>query len=100
MTTTTNPSPDVPLPVGAVAADIWEGADPERVVMGPNRGITDTDVLIWTTAIQRADGRIDDRPEPPLLRISGHVELNSDQARELAAVLLEDAAEMDAWVAR
>jgi hypothetical protein len=80
---------NVPLPAGAALADIWEGDDPQRVIMGPNRGITDSDVIVWTTAIQSAGGRIYDGPEPPLVHIHGDPELNSDQARELAAVLLE-----------
>jgi hypothetical protein len=88
---------DVPLPPGAVFADIWKGHDPERVVSGPRRGITDADVVVWTTSIQRADGRISTEPEPPLVHISRGVELNSDQARELAALLLEIAAQMDRW---
>jgi hypothetical protein len=91
--------PNVPLPSGAVRADVWEGTDPERVVRGRDLGITDSDVTIWTTAIQRADGRISDGPEPPFVHIDGAVELNTDQCRELAAVLLGLAAELDGWVA-
>ncbi len=97
-TTTTNPYPDIPLPAGAVFGDIWEGDDPERVIMGPTRGITDTDITIWTSAIQRADGRIaPEQPEPPRVHVEGAVDLNSDQARELAAILLEAAADVDGW---
>jgi hypothetical protein len=98
--TTAITHPNVPLPAGAALADIWEGEHPQRVIMGPNRGITDSDVIVWTTAIQSADGRIDDGPEPPLVHIHGDPELNSDQAREPAAVLLECAAEMDGSTAR
>jgi hypothetical protein len=96
--TLTKPSPDVPLPAGGVRADKWEGADPERVVRGRDLAITDSDVRIWTTAIQRADGRISDGPEPPYVHMSGCVELNSDQARELAAVLRGLADELDGWL--
>jgi hypothetical protein len=99
-TTTTNPRPDIPLPPGAVFGDVWEGDDPERVIMGLNRGITDSDVIVWTTAIQRADGRVaPEQPEPPHVHIQTTWEdgLNSDQARELAAALLEAAAELDRW---
>ncbi|MGO9151757.1 hypothetical protein [Mycobacterium sp.] len=94
--------PNVPLPAGAVFGNIWEGDDPERVITGPNRGITDSDVFVRTTAIQRADGRIDVEPnEPPLVHIEGDTDgLNSDQVRELATVLLEAAAEMDGWATR
>ena len=68
--TTTSPRPDVPLPAGAVFGDIWQGDPAERVIMGQNRGITDSDVVIWTSAIQLADGRIEldegGVSEPPL----------------------------------
>jgi hypothetical protein len=58
--------PDVPLPAGAVFGDTWEGDGPQRVVMGPTRGISDTDFTIGTSAIQCAEGRIaPDQPEPP-----------------------------------
>jgi hypothetical protein len=99
MTTITTPFPDVPLPAGAVFGDVWEGTDPERVIQWPHRGVTDSDAIIRMTAIQRADGRIASEPEPPLVYIQHNTDsgLNSDQARELAAALLEAAAEMDAW---
>jgi hypothetical protein len=97
MTTTAKPSPNVPLPPGAVVAEIWEGDGPQRVIMGPHRGITDSDAVIWTTAIQLADGRVAPEPEPPLVHIYGDASLNSDQARELASALRECAAEMDGW---
>ena len=43
MTTTISTTPpDIPLPAGAVFGDAWEGDDPQRVIMGPLRGITDT----------------------------------------------------------
>jgi hypothetical protein len=103
MTAATNPIPDVPLPAGAVFGDDWEGDGPERVITGPERGITDGDVYVWTAAIQRADGRISAAPEPPGLHIVGYVSdmpLNRDQARKLAAVLLEAADELDRWTAR
>jgi hypothetical protein len=98
MPTTTTPQPNVPLPAGAVFGDVWEGTDPERVIQWPHRGVTDSDAIIRMTAIQRADGSISPAPEPPMVHISGADELNSDQARELAAALLEAAAEMDAWL--
>jgi hypothetical protein len=93
-----HPTSDIPLPAGAVFGDTWEGDGPQRVVMGQTRGITDSDFTVWTSAIQCADGRIDS--EPPEVHIAGDTDsgLNSDQARELAAALLEAAAEMDAWL--
>jgi hypothetical protein len=75
---------------------------PYRVV-GADRGVTDHRVCVSTAAIQWADGSIDDGRMmarcPELLdgiteAISG---LNSDQARELAAALLEAADELDGW---
>ena len=96
----TNPLPDIPLPEGAVGGDNWEGHGPERVIMGQDRSVTDTDVIIWTSAIQLADGRIaTEDNEPPRAHVEGNVDLNSDQARELASALLEAAAELDGWVA-
>jgi hypothetical protein len=99
MTTTTNPRPDVTLPPGATHADSWQ-PDGYRIIGGPDRGITDTDVSIWTSAFQRSDGQIDVEPEAaegPRVHVQGDVDLNSDQARELASALLEAAAEIDAW---
>ena len=97
--TITNPYPDLPLPAGAVSADTWQ--EGERLVFGPDRSIIDSDLNIWTSAIQLADGRIDtEQPEPPKVHIEGGVDLNSDQARELASALLEAAAEVDSWCTR
>jgi hypothetical protein len=93
----------VPLPVGAVFANVWEVDDPLplRLVTGPNRGVTGSDVHVWTSAIQWADGGIaQQQPEPPRVHIGGEIELSSDQARELAAVLLDAADEIDRWATR
>jgi hypothetical protein len=106
MTTTAqiNPYPDTVLPDGATTNDDWQGHDrqPYRVVLGADRTVTDHPVKVSPSAVQWADGSIDD----------GHIEgpnvyvidggnwlspLNSDQARELAAALLEAAAEIDGW---
>jgi hypothetical protein len=106
MTTTTNPHPNVPVPAGAVFADDWEGDEPQRVVTGPNRGITDHPAFVRTVASQRADGTVNVRPAPgieaPGITVfNGAFEivdgLNSGRARELAAVLLEAADELDGW---
>jgi hypothetical protein len=101
---TTHYYPNVALPTGVAAVDNWQPNDPlsYRVVLGARRGVTDHSVVVQTAAIQFADGRIDDgRIAAPSVTIS-HASFNgrglsSTQARELAAVLLEAAAEVDRW---
>ncbi|MDC8980674.1 hypothetical protein PR370_01075 [Mycobacterium marinum] len=91
----------IPLPPGATWADQWD--DVGRVVTGPHRHVTDSDVRIWTSALQRTDGAINNQRDywPPQVHVEGNViDVNSDQARELAAALLEAAALIDGWVAR
>jgi hypothetical protein len=53
---------DVPLPAGVAAVFDWRPNDPlsYRVVLGAGRGVTDHNVVVHTSAIQFADGRIDD----------------------------------------
>uniref|UniRef100_UPI00389AD446 hypothetical protein n=1 Tax=Mycobacterium sp. HUMS_1102779 TaxID=3383487 RepID=UPI00389AD446 len=96
-TTTPNRSPNVALPVGTVEADRWEDIDaqPWRTVTFLRHQVTDSDARASMNACQHADGRID---EYEVVVIGDH--LNSDQARELAAVLLEAAAEIDRQVTR
>ena len=104
-TTTAHCYLNVPLPTGVAAVDDWQPNDPlpYRVVLGAGRGVTDHTVRVQTSAIQFADGRIDDgRIKAPTLTIS-HAGYNgrglsSTQARELAAVLLEAADELDGWI--
>jgi hypothetical protein len=105
VTRTTNPHPDIPLPAGAVFGDIWQGQgdDIYRVIMGANRGVTDSDVVIWTSAIRFWDGSLDTdgEVETPAVHIDGDTDrLNSDHARELASALVEAAAEVDRWAGR
>jgi len=105
MTTTTHPS--VPVPAGTTADD-WQRGDPMpyRFVFGANRGITDHTVCISTASVQWADDSIDDGQieAPSASFLNGDTEvisgLNSDQLRELAALILEAADELDRWVAR
>ena len=99
-TTTTNPGhPDVPLPAGAVFGGVWEDVKtaPWRTVTFTSRQIIDHDGRITLGAVQYADGSVD---EFSILPSGLDYYLNSDQARELASVLLEAAAEMDGWVTR
>lgn len=105
-TTTTSPHPDVPLPAGALEADTWQALDrqPYRVVFGASRDVTDHAACVSTSAIQWADGNLDRGviEAPGLVILSGGESepFNSDQARELAAALLEAASELDGWAAR
>ncbi len=100
MTTATKPTPNVPLPAGAVYGDEWQtGDDPYRIIGGPDRHITDSSLWIWTSAVQHTDGQIHSEIERPSFHIEGVGDelLTSDHARELAAVLLEAAAQLDRW---
>jgi hypothetical protein len=101
MTTTT---PTVPLPPGFVSAGDWDGrsgADmPYRLVFGADRTITDHAVRVSISAFQRPDGSLARRwagEAPSIAVLNGDKwPLNGDQARELAAVLLAAADELDA----
>jgi hypothetical protein len=107
MTTTapTNPYPDITPPAGAARVDDWQPDEPQpyRVVIGPDRTVTDHKLRVSTNVVQLADGSIDDGAiEAPHVYVLGEDcgPLNSDQARELASVLMEAAAEVDGWAAR
>jgi hypothetical protein len=104
-TTTTHCYPNVALPTGVAAVDDWRPNDPlsYRVVLGAGRGVTGHNVVVQTSAIQFADGRIDDGGiVAPSVTISHACDngrgLSTTQARELAAVLLEAADELDRWI--
>ncbi|KLO26324.1 hypothetical protein [Mycobacterium haemophilum] len=91
-------TPNVPLPAGAMFADPWQevgtGAPPWRAVAFLRRRIIGHDAQVSMSGIQyAADSHVDDFQ----ILVEG-LEcdyLNSDQARELAAALLEAADEMD-----
>jgi hypothetical protein len=104
-TTTTHRYPNVPLPAGVAAVFDWRPNDPlpYRVVLGASRGVSDHNVVVHTSAIQFADGRIDDGGiVAPSVTISHACYngrgLSTTQARELAARLLEAAEELDGWI--
>lgn len=96
---------NVPLPPGADFACSWQGAPVFRTVFGIDRTVTDSTARVYTAAIQLADGTLDDGAieAPGLYVCDGErdgLHLNSDQARELASVLLQAADEIDGWVQR
>lgn len=106
MTTTTAPRPEIPLPAGAVSGDRdWSdwGGYAVRLIRGSNRIICDVNgkrvAMIRTVGVQRSDGSVDDGdenyPTVDICLLRG--EFGRDQARELAAVLLQAADEMDGW---
>ncbi len=106
MTTTYRPRPADPAPPpGADTIDDWgSGGEGRRVILGYNRHVIDSDVFVSTACVQERDGHIDDGSnggEAPSVYIDGApASLNSDQARVLAALLLESAALVDGWVQR
>jgi hypothetical protein len=102
MTTTI---PTVPVPPGA-RPDTWQDDSPPpyRVLLGEVRSIDGVDsdlVCVQPTAIQFADGRVDDGGvhEPPHVYLRDDA-LSAAQARELAARLIEAADQVDGWLAR
>lgn len=103
---TVTQSPDVAPPPGTDFACHWQEGNPAyRIVFGVDRTVTDSTARVYTAAVQFADGSLDDGTiEAPTVAVcdgerDGLI-VNSDQARELASVLLQAAAEIDGWVAR
>lgn len=100
--TTTTPNPEAPLPDGARSAGAWEDVEcsttPWRSVVFTSHQVTDHTARVSATACQYTNGNLDSVG----ISVVGpdHEDLNSDQARELAAALLEAAAELDRWVGR
>lgn len=97
----------VPLPAGARCISDWEADVPQpyRAIEAVHRKITDHRLTVAPSAVQWADGSVDDgRIEGPHIYVyrldDEGSPLNSDQARELAAALLESAAEIDGWAHR
>ncbi|MCV7101549.1 hypothetical protein [Mycobacterium palustre] len=106
---------EVSAPAGASPDRLWEEHDPQpyRLLFGahrmvtapPPRGSRDSgSAVITTDAVQFADGSIDDGRDlvAPSITVLNDctdtgIRLSSDQARELAALLLEAADEIDGW---
>jgi hypothetical protein len=87
--------PDVPVPAG-FRADGWQDdALPNRCLFGDLRTVDGLDVdcvSVQASAVQLADGRVDDGGlyEPPQVHLCDDA-LSTAQARQLAAVLIEAA---------
>lgn len=104
--TATDPAP----PIGADLVCDWEthikDHQPYRTICGADRHVTDHEATVYSAVTQLADGTIEDSElaAPGVYVCQGDRDcldrLNSDQARELAAALLEAAAELDGWVQR
>ena len=101
-------TPDhVALPAGVARVDDWEPEGDQahyRFIVGATRPLTDHPIRVSVHAFQWSDGTLDngDILSPPGIAIhdvDADMPLKSDQARELAAALLEAAAEFDRWVA-
>jgi hypothetical protein len=96
MTVTTNPYPDAPIPAGATRVYDWYDLDtePARYFAGPRRVIARhkrNHTLVLVDGTQWADGRIE-----RIISLDDD-NLTVDQARQLAAALLEAADEVDRW---
>jgi hypothetical protein len=109
--TTTPTIPNVPLPAATTEASEWvdsfqwaESDGAARVFYGATRAVLDARgekiAEIRTSGLQHADGSVDTGRDLPTVDIYIHTDdgLNSARARELAAVLLLAADEMDGWV--
>lgn len=104
------PDAEVLAPIGADLVCAWEPnieGEPYRTICGADRHVTDHDAAVYPMVVQFADGTIADDSEfssPGIYVCQGDRDclnqLNVDQARELAAALLECAAEVDRWVQR
>src|SRR6478672_2120287 len=92
-TTPTTTAPNVAPPAGTTP-DIWE-AD-QRVVAGINRGIDGHDVVVWSAAVQYADGSLR-KPAEVHVELGDDDAMTADQARALAAELIDAADEVDRW---
>ncbi|MDT5052957.1 MAG: hypothetical protein QOF66_1323 [Mycobacterium sp.] len=93
-------TPDVPVPAG-VEPDAWQDDVPQpyRILFGVLRNTDGVEyTTVQATAVQYADGRIDDGSvlEAPHVYLGDNA-LSTAQARALAAALIETADEVDGW---
>jgi hypothetical protein len=106
MTTTT--SPDVRLHPGASAPpDSWADWNNEfRVIHTDGRRVSGCGCMVYGSALQFPDGHVDDGTldpnDPPGICIDfdSSTNLTTDQARELAALIVSTADELDGWTRR
>ncbi|WP_156660733.1 hypothetical protein [Mycobacterium sp. 852002-10029_SCH5224772] len=108
-TTAVTPQPTVQLPDPPPGFDAPHQWEPGRVLCEdetrewrliyytPRHLVTDHDASVSLRAIQYSDGSLDDEIEVIVGGADSDGPLNSDQARELAAALLDAAAELDRW---
>jgi hypothetical protein len=94
--------PPVPLPAGAEDDGTWTDDDPQppyRVIYGVPRGVVGIELALQTSALQYADGSINTTDDPPRVSLDIHPDdgLTGQQARDLAASLLEAADEVEGW---
>jgi hypothetical protein len=94
--------PQVEVPAGVKRVSEWETDEPtpRRYVSTANYRVVGHSAVIWWDATQFADGSIDVDRDPPTVRVDGLAwehGLSSEQARVLAAVLIEGADEIDRW---
>jgi hypothetical protein len=94
MTTTPH---DVPVPAEIQMVDEWD-SEGYRDIFGFDRTVADHSACVYTMASQSSDGTVSDgavhvaNGEDAAL-----LPLSADQARELAALLIKAAAELDEW---
>jgi hypothetical protein len=89
--------PSVPeLPAEIEMASPWD-LEGYRDLYGVDRAVTDHTVRVYAFGCQGLDGTIDNLAVHLADGEESGPSLNSDQARELAAALLEAAAQLDGW---
>ena len=100
MTTSTTHHPAVPLPAGAEFGSDWEDASADhiawRVVHSAELHVDGCGATVYASAVQYEDGTIDqgrDAPEVKVVDVHHDDGLTAEQARALAARLVEAAAE-------
>lgn len=94
-----NRQPTVTLPAGIDLVGDWD-LDGHRALYGFDRTVTDHEVHVYAQGSQAPDGTIYDLTVYMANGERSGPQFNSDQARELAAALIQTAAELDGWAAK